>query len=402
MIDEPQAGSANRARLPLEHISVIDLTQARAGPTAARHLADWGAKVVTIQQVGDIKEDAAGSRESSDRQNLYRNKRMMQLDLKSAEGRAVFMRMVERADVVLENFRSDVKHRLKIGWDEVSKVNPRIVYGSISGFGQTGPYGNRAGLDPIAQGMTGLMSVTGEPGREPMRIGVAITDTTSGDLLALAVMMALVERQVTGKGRWVHTSLLETGLFLLDFQGARWLMDKELPVQAGNYHPTGTPAGSYRTSDGRIILATGGLRQWKSVAQIIGKPEWADKPEYRTSRGRTKDRATIVGAIGEALLQKPSAYWIDSFEKAGVPCGPVNNIEQAFNDPQTQHMNMAVKVNHPTYGECAMVGSPLNFHGLEKGIRIVTRAPGADTDAVLAESGYSEAEIAELRQKGVV
>lgn len=389
-------------RLPLSHISVIDLTQARSGPTAVRHLADWGANVVTIQQVGDISEDATGSRDSSDRQNLHRNKRMIQLNLKSAAGRAVFMRMVERADVVVENFRPDVKQRLGIAWEDVRKVNPRIVYGSISGFGQTGPYSDRPGLDPVAQALGGLMSITGEPGRGPMRVGIAINDTSAGDLLALAISFALIEREVTGEGRWVHTSLLETQLFILDFQGARWLMEGQNPGQVGNFHPTGTPSGAYQTTDGWIVIATGSPRHWLAFCDLIGKPEWKEKKEWKTSRGRTKDREAITSVLADKLKTAPTQHWIEAFETAGIPCARVNSVKEAFEDPQSQHVGMAAQVHHPKYGDCAMVASPLNFDGLSKDIRIVTRDPGEDTDAVLSELGYSADEIAGLRADGVL
>ena len=389
--------------LPLTGMTVLDLTQARAGPTCARHLADWGANVICIQQTGETREDAAGKRDGSDRQNLSRNKRMVQLDLKSPAGHAAFMRMVEKADLVIENMRPDVKHRLKIGYDDVHKINPRTVYGSISGFGQDGPISKRGGVDQIAQGMGGLMSITGEPGRGPMRTGIAINDVGSGTVLALGVMMALWEAQRTGIGRWVTTSLLETQLFLLDFQAARWLMDKEVPGQAGNDHPTGTPSGVYPTSDGHVnISGTGNVKSWLAMCDVFGRPDWKDKPEWRTGAGRTKDRPELNGMVCEITAKKPTSHWVEAFEKVGIPCGPIYDIKEAFDDPQVKHLGMAVQCEHPVYGKTAMLGSPLNFSGAKKEIRIASRAAGEDTADVLTEMGFSAGEISDLRAQNAI
>ena len=235
--------------LPLSRITVLDLTLARAGPTCVRHLADWGANIIRIEPAEVTGEDVSGKREGFDFQNLHRNKKMVRLNLKSPEGHAAFMRLVEKADVIIENMRAEVKHRLKVSYDDVKKVNPRIVYGSISGFGQTGPYGKRAGVDQIVQGMGGLMSITGLPGQGPVRVGIAIADLTAGNLLAFGVMTALFERETTGVGRWVHTSLLEAQIFMLDFQASRYLMSGEVAGQAVNDHPTGVPTGVFPSYD---------------------------------------------------------------------------------------------------------------------------------------------------------
>ena len=389
--------------LPLSKMTVLDLTQARAGPTCARHLADWGANVICIQPTGETREDAAGSRDGSDRQNLYRNKRMIQLNLKSPEGHATFMRLVKQADVVIENMRPDVKHRLKIDWENVQAVNPRVVYGSISGFGQDGPYGKRGGVDQIAQGMGGLMSITGEPGQGPMRVGIAINDVVAGTLLALGVMMALFERQSTGAGRWIYTSLLETQLFLLDFQAARWLMDGQVPQQVGNNHPTGTPSSAFQTSDGYVNLAgTGSPKGWFAICDVLGRPDWKEKPEWRTGKGRTKDRPQLNRMVSDIMRQKPTAHWVEQFERAGVPCGPIYTIDQAFSDPQVEHLGMAVKVKHPVFGDTRMVGSPLNFDGAPKEVRIPFKRAGEDTDDVLREAGLTAQEITDLRAMNAI
>src|SRR5580704_4633979 len=296
------------APLPLSRITVLDLTLARAGPTAVRHLADWGANVIKIEPPPTDAEDVAGNRDGFDFQNLHRNKRSMRLNLKTPEGHAVFMNMVKSADVIVENMRAQVKHRLKVSYDDVRVVNPRIVYGSISGFGQTGPYSKRAGVDQIAQGMGGLMSITGLPGQGPVRVGIAIDDLCAGILLALGMMMALYERETTGVGRWVQTSLLEAQIFMLDFQATRWLIDKEVAPQAGNDHPTGIPTGVFPTSDGHINIAASGGRIWARFCTTIGKPEWLTHSTWQTQKGRSADRKAINAAIGEITKTKPADY----------------------------------------------------------------------------------------------
>jgi formyl-CoA transferase len=388
--------SATGAALPLSGIRVLDLTLARAGPTCVRHLADWGADVIYIEPP-TTGEDAATMRHSFDFQNLHRNKRAIRLDLKSDEGHAAFMRLVATADVIVENMRPAVKQRLRVAFDDVTAVNPCIVYGSISGFGQDGPYGHRAGVDQIAQGMGGLMSITGVPGQGPMRVGVPINDLVAGTLLALGISMALVERGRTGVGRWVTTSLLEAQIFMLDFQAARWLMAGEVARQAGNDHPTGIPTGVFPTSDGYINIAASSGRMWVRFCEVIGRPEWPDKPEWRTVKGRSQDRLAINAAIGEITRTQPAAYWIAVCDEAGIPCGPINTIDEVFADPQVQHLGMATAM-----GDTDVVASPLNFSGLAREIRRPTPDAGDHTDEVLESIGYSAAEISTLRASGIV
>jgi crotonobetainyl-CoA:carnitine CoA-transferase CaiB-like acyl-CoA transferase len=390
--------------LPLSGIRVLDLTLARAGPTCVRHLADWGADVIRIEPPAVQSEDAAGMRHGFDFQNLHRNKRAIRLDLKSDDGHAAFMRLVKTADVVVENMRPSVKGRLRVAWDDVRMVNPRIVYGSISGFGQDGPYGHRAGVDQIAQGMGGLMSITGLPGQGPVRVGVPIDDLVAGTLLALGISMALIERARTGVGRWVTTSLLEAQIFMLDFQAARWLIAGEVAPQAGNDHPTGIPTGVFPTSDGHINIAASSGRTWERFCGVIGRPEWTEKPEWRTQRGRSQDRSAINAAIGEITREQPADHWIKVMDEAGIPCGPIYTIDQVFADPQVQHLGMATPMRGAAVegGEALVVASPLNFSGLKREIRLPTPEAGNHTDEVLASVGYTEDEIADLHQKGVV
>jgi crotonobetainyl-CoA:carnitine CoA-transferase CaiB-like acyl-CoA transferase len=389
-------------RLPLSGIKVIELCLARAGPTAIRHLADWGADVIKVEAPEASAEDVTGKRDDFDFQNLHRNKRTIRLDLKSAEGLAAFMKLVKESDVLIENMRATVKYRLKVSWEDLHKVNPRLVYGSLSGFGQTGPYSTRGGVDQIAQGMSGLMSVTGLPGQGPVRVGIAVGDMTAGNLLAMGIMMSLFERERTGEGRWVHTSLLESLIFMLDFQATRWLIKKEVPGQAGNHHPTGIPTGVYPSKDGFFNLAGSSTRLWMRSCDVLGKPEWKDKVDWSTQEGRHKDRKNINEAIEAITVTKPTDFWMQAFEDAGIPCGPIYTIDQTFNDPQVKHLGMASPVIHPRLGQLDLVASPLNFTGVEKKIRSATPEGGQHTDEIMSELGYGADDITRLRKEGVI
>jgi crotonobetainyl-CoA:carnitine CoA-transferase CaiB-like acyl-CoA transferase len=402
MPESPLASLDTAVQMPLSRITVLDLTLARAGPTCVRHLADWGANVIRIEPPASGGEDVAGNRHGFDFQNLHRNKRAIQLNLKAPEGHAAFMKLVAKADVIVENMRASVKHRLHVAWEDVSKVNPRIVYGSISGFGQDGPYGPRAGVDQIAQGMGGLMSITGLPGQGPVRVGIPIADLTAGNLLALGIMTALFDRERTGVGRWVHTSLLEAQIFMLDFQAARWLIAKEVAPQAGNDHPTGIPTGVFPTSDGNINIAASSARLWERFCDAIERPEWKAKQEWKTQKGRGLDRKAINAAIGEVTKTKPAAHWIDLFEEAGIPCGPIYSIDQVFADPQVQHLGIARPMRHPTLGTEEVVASAINISGYSKDIRTPTPDAGTSTDEVLRSVGYTDAELADFRTKGII
>src|ERR1700742_3213784 len=300
-----------QTRMPLNGLRVLDLTLARAGPTCVRHRADWGADVIKIEPPATDGEDVSGNRHGFDFQNLHRNKRAMTINLKSPEGHAAFMRLVKTADIIVENMRAQVKHRLKVDYDTVKEVNPRIVYGSISGFGQTGPYGHRAGVDQIAQGMGGLMSITGLPGQGPVRVGIPIADLTSGIFLSQAILLALMQRAQTGKGQWVHTSLLEAQIFMLDFQASRWLIAHEVPKQAGNDHPTGIPTGVFPTADGHINIAASGQGLWERFCKAIGWEQALSDPNYANGGLRSKNRKVLNERISEITRTKPSAHWLE-------------------------------------------------------------------------------------------
>jgi crotonobetainyl-CoA:carnitine CoA-transferase CaiB-like acyl-CoA transferase len=390
--------------LPLAHITVLDLTAHRAGPTAVRQLADWGAKVIKIEPPGPDKGDATGGkRHGFDFQNLHRNKRGMTLNLKSEEGRSIFMKMAVQADVIVENYRSDVKHRLGVDYDQVVKVNPRIVYGSIAGFGQSGPDATRPGVDQIAQGMGGLMSITGEPGNGPMRVGIPIADLTSGLLLAQAILIALLQRESTGVGQWVHTSLIEAQIFMLDFQAARWLIKGEVAKQAGNDHPTGIPTGVFPTADGHINIAASGDNLWKRFCQAMGTPELLDHPEHASGALRSQNRKAVNERIGAITRTRTSAEWIAALNKAGVPCGPINTIDQTFAEPQVQHLGIAKAIHHPTLGDIKVVGQPINLSAAPQPKELKPSPDlGEHTDDVLQSLGFDKKAIEDLHARGVV
>ena len=342
------------AALPLAHIRVLDLTRARAGPTAVRQLADWGADVVKIEAPpgADARSVVSGSRRGFDFQNLHRNKRSMTLNLKAGRGRGIFLEMAKGADVVVENYRAGVKHRLGIDYEAVSAVNPRIVYGSISGFGQSGPYRDRPGVDQIAQGMGGLMSITGLPGQGPVRVGIPIADLTAGLHLAQGILLALYERERSGAGQWVHTSLLEAQIMMLDFQAARWTVSGEVAPQAGNDHPTSIPTGVFPASDGHINIAASGNTMFERLCGALGCPELASHPDYADDESRSKNRAALNRVLGEYTARRPGAEWVAVLNEARVPCGPINSIDKTMTDPQVRHLGIEKANGAPGAGDC--------------------------------------------------
>jgi crotonobetainyl-CoA:carnitine CoA-transferase CaiB-like acyl-CoA transferase len=386
-----------KASQALSRFTVLDLTRVRSGPTCVRQLADWGANVIKIEMPPEAGDAPGGPREGSDFQNLHRNKRSMTLNLKTKEGRAAFLRMAKKADVVVENFRPDVKRRLKIDYKDVKKVNPRIVYGSISGFGQDGPYENRPGFDQIAQGMGGLMSITGLPGQGPVRVGIPVADLSAGLFCALGILVALLEREKSKKGQHIATSLLQAQIFMLDFQASRWLIANEVAKQAGNDHPTSIPTGVFKTSDGHINIATTGGAIWQRFCRALGAEALLTNPTYESAKSRSENRKALNAEIGTYTQHKTSREWIDIMNQAGVPCGPIYSIDQVFADPQVKHLRMSQGVKKKDGSMLNVVAQPVTLSRTASKIAAPPPDMGQHTNEVLKEFGFKPKEIAALR-----
>jgi formyl-CoA transferase len=393
-----------RASTALSRFTVLDLTRVRSGPTAVRQLADWGARVIKIEPPPrlDSGEAPGGPRQASDFQNLQRNKRGITLDLKSPDGMAAFRRLVAQADVVVENFRPDVKERLGIDYASLRAINRSIVLASISGFGQDGPYAKRPGFDQIAQGMGGLMSITGLPGQGPVRAGIPLADLTAGLFCALGILTALLERQSSGEGQWVTTSLLQAQIFMLDFQAARYLTEGEVPGQAGNNHPTSIPTGVFATADGHLNIAVTGQRIWDRFCRAVGHPEWIAAPDYRTGKLRSHNRDALNAAIETVTATRSTADWVEIFNDAGVPCGPIYSIDRVFADAQVQHLGIAQQSARSDGSRLGLLGQPFGLSRTPS--RIAARPPdlGEHTDEVLREFGFSAEEIKALHATDAV
>ncbi len=386
----------------LSRFRVIDLTQVRAGPTACRQLADWGADVIQVQMPDHMRgDDTLGGQDGSDYQYTHRNKRSITLNLKEPEGIAILKRLIASADVVVENFRPDVKTRLGIDYDSLSKDHPGLVYASISGFGQSGPLAQRPGFDQIAQGMSGLMSVTGKAGDGPMRVGIPIADLCAGVFAAQGVLVALLERDASGKGQWLHTSLLESMIYMMDFQNSRWLIDGDIPTQAGNYHPTSIPTGVYKAKDGYMNIAVFGSKIWERFCDILGAPEWVTDERYKDKQGRSINRDSINAEINRRLAAQDCAYWVERFNEGGVACGLINDVKGVFEEPQVQHLGIVKDVVSIHHGPQKMVGQPVQLQRTPS--TIVRSAPkrGEHSEEILKELGLEAGELSSLKSKGV-
>ena len=389
---------------PLSRFTIIDLTRVRSGPTAVRHLADWGANVVKIEAPAavDKSKGMGGARNGSDYQNIHRNKRSLTLNLKEIAGHDILMKLVETADVVVENYRPDVKQRLKIDYQTLKTVNPGIILASISGFGQDGPYAKRPGVDQIAQGMGGLMSITGLPGQGPVRVGIPIADLSAGNYTTIGILISLLEREQSGEGQWVHTSLLESMISMLDFQAARWTVSGEVAPQAGNNHPTTIPTGVFKTKDGHINIASAGDIIWGRLCDVLGDPDMASNPDFDNGEKRSENRVAVNASIEAQTQKRTSAEWIKALEEAGVPCGPIYNIDEVFADPQVQHVGMTHPVNHDELGVMDLIGQPINMSRYDPRTGMPTPDSGQHTDEILAEYGYDADHISKLRAEGVI
>jgi formyl-CoA transferase len=389
---------------PLRGIRVLDLTRVRSGPTAVRQLADWGADVIKIEDPTAERESGpiGGERSGSDFQNLHRNKRSLTLNLKTPEGVAILKRMAETADVVVENYRPDVKRRLGIDYSVLQAMNRRIIYASISGFGEDGPYRERPGFDQIAQGMGGLMSVTGLAGQGPVRAGIPVADLAAGILCAQGILLALFERERSGEGQWVTTSLLQAQIFMLDFQASRWLNDGEVPGQAGNNHPTNIPTGVFRTADGHINIGASGQKIWERLCGVIGAEELIGNPAYATGDARSANRDALTVEIERRMACADSATWIDRLNDAGVPCGRIYSVDQVFADPQVRQLGMVACVDSPHYQPLRLVAQPMRLSRTPSEVRLRPPECGEHTEEILAALGYSASEIAALREHQVI
>jgi len=388
----------------LARLRILDLSRVRAGPTCVKQFADFGADVIKIESPPgvDPNENMGGPRDGPDMQNLHRNKRSMTLNLKLPEAKAVFMRLAQTADVVVENYRPDVKSRLGIDYPALRKANPRIILASISGFGQDGPYAQRPGFDQIAQGMSGLMGVTGEPGGLPLRSGAAIADVAAGLFAALGIMTALLEREHSGEGQWVQSSLLQSGIALLDFQAARYVMKQEVPPQMGNDHPTSMPTSAYKTKDGHINVAASGEGMWSNLCKAIGREDMLADPDFKGGKKRAENRRKLNASIEEALGRKTGAEWIEILNKAGIPCGPIYKVDEVFADPQVKHLGIAAEVEHPKLGRKKILANAATLSRTPAKVVAPTPEVGEHTEEILKELNYNAAQIAKLREGGVV
>jgi formyl-CoA transferase len=389
------------SKLPLSRFKVIDLTRVRAGPTCVRQLSDWGAQVIKVES-SEGDGGLGGDRHGPDFQNLHRNKRSMTLNLKKAEGLEILKALVKDADILVENYRPDVKFRLGIDYETLKPINRRLIYASISGFGQTGPYRERPGVDQIAQGMGGLMSITGLPGQGPVRVGIPIADLSAGIFAAMGILIAIIEREESGEGQYVESSLLSAQIAMLDFQGSRWTMAKEVPGQAGNNHPTSIPSGVFRTKDGHINIASAGHELFARLCGALGCPNLPKDPDYANAKGRLKNRDRLNAIIEEVTATKTSADWIDILNRAGVPSGPIYKMNEVFADPQVQHLGIVQPVEHPTLGRLDLVGQAVTLSRTPSKLRSATPERGEHTDEVLRELGYDVDTVARFHRDGVV
>jgi formyl-CoA transferase len=384
----------------LSKLRILDLTRVRAGPTCVRQFADFGADVIKVENT--VVEDMGGPRDGPDFQNLHRNKRSITLDLKSPKGKDIFMRLVKTADIVVENYRPDVKDRLGIDYESLKKVNKRIILASISGFGQDGPYRERPGFDQIAQGLSGIMSVTGKPGEGPMRVGCAVADVGAGLLAALGIMTALLEREQSGEGQWVQSNLLQAAIQLLDFQAARYTMKGEVPEQVGNDHPTSMPTSAYTTADGHMNVAATGTKMWQRVCEAVGRPDLFEHPDFKTAEARAKNRKSLNAELNKGFAKKKSIEWVEILNKGGVPCGPIYRMDEVFADAQAIHMQAAAEVQSKKLGKLRLINQPVKLSRTPAKLAAASPERGEHTEEVLRELGFDSSEITAFKTEGIV
>jgi crotonobetainyl-CoA:carnitine CoA-transferase CaiB-like acyl-CoA transferase len=388
----------------LDHIKVLDLTRVRSGPTCVRQLGDWGADVIKIEQPAALEADGAlgAPRHTPDFQNLQRNKRSLTLNLKEPDGLEALMKLVKDADVVVENFRPDVKDRLGIDYESLAAVNPQIILGSISGFGQDGPDSKRPGFDQIAQGMAGLMSITGEPGKGPMRVGIPIADLCSGIFCSYGILLAIIERGKSGKGQWVNTSLLHSLIFMLDFQAARWLVNEEIPGQTGNNHPQSMPTGVFNTKDGHMNLGVAGDTIWARFCKEVEREDWIDDPKYVDGNSRDVNRDQLCDDLNKLFAENTTDYWLKRLNDASIPCGAINTIDQVFAEPQVKHQKIRETVTSKVMGDIELVPQPIRMSRSKSELKVAPPERGENSDEILKGLGYTDEQLADLRSRTVI
>lgn len=394
--------NASKALAPFK---VLDLSRVRAGPTCVRMLADFGADVIRVEPPKGVDPNEAmfaADRWGGDFQNLNRNKRSLTLNLKKPEGKEVFKKLVAEADVVVENWRPEVKSRLGIDYESLKAINPRIILASISGFGQNGPYSKRPGFDQIIQGMGGLMSVTGLPGQGPVRAGLAVADSSTGLYTAIGILVALLERERSGKGQWVHASLLHAQIAMMDFQAARYLNDDDIPVQTGNDHPTSSPMGLFTARDGQFNLGASGEGSWKRLCKALDKKDWLSHPDYKTEPLRIKNRSALNEALSELFAEKTVKHWVDLLNEAGVPAGPVYSVPEMFEDPQVKHLEVAKTVEAWQGGARHFITQPVTLSRTPAGIARTAPGWGEHSEEILERLGYEREQIEGLKSQGVI
>ncbi len=403
-MSNPAARPSSSPVMPLTSYVVLDLTIARAGPTAVRLLADWGAEIIRIEPPPERdRGSVTGRRRGSDEQNLHRNKRSLILDLKSPDGMKVLRQLIERADVVVENFRADVKERLGLAYEQLRAINARIILASISGFGQDGPYAERPGFDQVVQGICGLMSVTGDKAGGPARAGIAISDTTAGMFLGQGILLALLHRERTGEGQWVYTSLLEGMLNKLDFQGVRYTMDGEVPQKEGNAHPTQIPMGTFRAQDGLVNIGASTARMWPAFCKALGGEAMLANPLYQTMPSRIQHRIQLDADVTALTEKFTVAELVETLNPVGVPCGPINTIGEAFEDVQVKHLKVTRVAQHPEIGPIHLLRSPINLSAFPQPEQFARHGPdpGEHSAELLHELGFTAAQIETLKASGV-
>jgi crotonobetainyl-CoA:carnitine CoA-transferase CaiB-like acyl-CoA transferase len=398
MMDDGNDGALRRG--PLSRFRVLDLTRVRAGPTAVKQLSDWGADVIKIES--PLEDDMTGARDGSDFQNLNRNKRAMTLDLKKPGGIAVLKRLVVGADVLAENFRPDVKHRLGFDYETMRAVNPRLVYASMSGFGQEGPYRTRPGFDQIAQAMGGLQSITGAPGQGPQPAGIPVADLSTGLFAAIGILVALLDREASGQGRWVQASLLQSQLAMLDFHAAAWLIDRKISKQVGNRHATTVPMGVYPSKDGHVVMGASGQAQYRKLCELLGLQHMMTDPRFAEMEARAENAEAYIAELSDVTRRYTSVELVEMLNAAGLACGPINSIDKVLADPQVQKFGMVRPVQHARLGQLNLLSAPIKLSGIEPVMERAAPEKGEHTDEILAESGFTSEEIADLRQGGIV